>query len=244
MCRLLAYATRSQTTIPEFIGPEFSGFVDLSNIHKDSWGLAFDSDQKMRVEKTPGTAAQDSQFSQSLQSHPSTGALLHFRWASPGLAVTQENAHPFAYQDISLIHNGAITPYGALEPLVAPEFLSLREGTTDTELYFLFLLTYIKKFGFLAGVNKAIETIRAQFTYSSINSMIMNKDYLIVLSEHDPENKPSWADEIYYELRYRVDENGIAVASSGWNQDGWTLMPNHSLLTFNRNDFSHILRAI
>ena len=65
--------------------------------------------------------------------------------------------------------------------------------------------------------------------------MIMNSDYLIITSEHDPNNKPDWADEIYYELRYRLDENGIAVASSGWNQKGWTLMNNHQMLVVDRN---------
>jgi hypothetical protein len=36
-------------------------------------------------------------------------------------------------------------------------------------------------------------------------------------------------------LRYRLDENGIAVASSGWNQEGWTLMNNHQMLVVDRN---------
>jgi hypothetical protein len=64
--------------------------------------------------------------------------------------------------------------------------------------------------------------------------MIINADYLIVTSEHDPLNKPSWADEIYYELRYRLDDTGIAVASSGWDQEGWMLMKNHQMLIVDR----------
>ncbi|MFM1967332.1 MAG: hypothetical protein RL590_189, partial [Actinomycetota bacterium] len=61
-----------------------------------------------------------------------------------------------------------------------------------------------------------------------------NSDYLIVASEHDPLNKPDWADDVYYELRYRLDENGIAVASSGWNQEGWRLLQNHQILIVDR----------
>jgi hypothetical protein len=74
--------------------------------------------------------------------------------------------------------------------------------------------------------------------------MIINSDFLIVVSEHDPLNKPSWADDLYYELRYRIDENGVAVASSGWDQSGWALMENHSILIVNRHDLTHQIRSI
>ena len=240
----MAYASRKTTTVPEFVGSEFPGFLELSKVHKDSWGLAYSAVTKFEVEKKPITAALDEDFPVALDSHPSTGALLHFRWASPGLGVTVNNAHPFVHDDLSLIHNGAITPYDSLAPLVAPEFLQLRRGTTDSELSFLFLLTNIKKNGFLVGVEETIATIRHSFAYSSINTMIMNSDYLIVISEHDPKNKPEWADEFYYELRYRIDRDGIAVASSGWRQDGWELMPNHSILIYDRRDFTFTLRSL
>jgi len=240
----MGYVSRTSTTLPEFVGPDFPGFVQLSNVHKDSWGLAYSAGNQMKVAKKAVTAADDSEFIETLMNSQSDGGLLHFRWASPGLGVNETNAHPFIYEDISLIHNGAIMPYESLAPLVAPRFLELRKGTTDSELYFLFLLTKIDELGFIPGVNAAIEIIRREFTYSSINSMIMSKDYLVVLSEHDPINKPDWADEIYYELRYRIDSDGVAVASSGWNQAGWELLPNHSILTFNRKHFSHSVRAI
>jgi len=110
----------------------------------------------------------------------------------------------------------------------------LRTGETDSELFFLFLLTEIEKSGFVAGVVNAIRKIKEGFKYSSINSMILNSDYLIVVSEHDPLNKPDWADDVYYELRYRLDENGVAVASSGWNQEGWKLLENHQILIVDR----------
>ena len=98
----------------------------------------------------------------------------------------------------------------------------------------LYLLTEIERLGFVGGVKECMRNIKDNFKYSSINSMIMNSEFLIVTSEHDPNNKPAWADEIYYELRYRLDDNGIAVASSGWNQDGWTLMNNHQMLVVDR----------
>lgn len=237
MCRLMAYSSKNQTTLPAFMGEAFQQFVALSKVHHDSWGLALVDKGSARLTKKAETAATSSDFSQVLTSSNATGGLLHFRWASPGLPVTEQNAHPFTFEDISFIHNGALSPYDAVKSLVAPKYANLQKGETDSEQFFLYLLTEIDQHGFVNGVKKAISTIKSEFKYSSINSMIMNSDYLIVTSEHDPANKPSWADDIYYELRYRIDENGIAVASSGWDQSGWNLLQNHQMLIVNRSTF-------
>jgi predicted glutamine amidotransferase len=234
MCRLLAYSAREKTTLPSFIGKDFSKFLELSNVHHDSWGLAIDDGTQTELLKAAETAINSQTFSDEVNSRSGTGALLHFRWASPGLPVSDENAHPFTHDDISFIHNGALSPYDALQDLVSAELLEQRTGQTDTELFFLYLLTEIRKSDFLTGVLNVINNVKTNFDYSSINSMIMNPDYLVVVSEHNPDNKPTWADEYYYELRYRSDENGFAVASSGWPQEGWSLIPNHRILIIDR----------
>lgn len=234
MCRLMAFSARTETTLPSFMGSAFQEFVELSKVHDDSWGLALSNGSTATVTKKAETAALSSSFQETVQSANSHGGLLHFRWASPGLPVTDANAHPFTYQDIAFIHNGALSPYDAVKSLVAPKFAELQQGETDSEQFFLYLLTEIERLGFIDGVKTCMRNIKTNFKYSSINSMIINSEYLIVTSEHNPNNKPDWADEIYYELRYRLDDNGIAVASSGWNQEGWTLMNNHQMLIVDR----------
>lgn len=234
MCRLMAFSSLKETTVPNFMGDAFSGFIELSNVHHDSWGLALTDSGSTRVLKKAETASASHEFQSAIQSESATGGLLHFRWASPGLPVKEVNAHPFTHGDVSFIHNGALSPYDALQSLVSPTFAQFRKGETDSEEFFLYLLTEIESSGFVSGVTHAMANVKANFKYSSINSMIMNSDYLIITSEHDPKNKPDWADEIYYELRYRIDENGVAVASSGWDQTGWTLMNNHEMLIVDR----------
>lgn len=234
MCRLLGYSSPNPTNIPNFIGPEFSAFIELSKVHHDSWGLAIDTGKETKVIKQAETAAASDAFATTVNQSSGIGGLLHFRWASPGLPVNDQNAHPFSHQGISFIHNGALSPYDALENQVEPQYIALRQGQTDSELFFLYLLTEISTKGFRAGVLDAIKDIKSNFKYSSINCMVMNSDYLIVVSEHDPVNKPQWADEVYYEIRYRLDENGFAVASSGWDQSEWTLIENHRILILNR----------
>jgi predicted glutamine amidotransferase len=230
----MAFSARTETTLPSFMGSAFQEFVELSKVHDDSWGLALSNGSTATVTKKAETAALSSSFQETVQSANSHGGLLHFRWASPGLPVTDANAHPFTYQDIAFIHNGALSPYDAVKSLVAPKFAELQQGETDSEQFFLYLLTEIERLGFIDGVKTCMRNIKTNFKYSSINSMIINSEYLIVTSEHNPNNKPDWADEIYYELRYRLDDNGIAVASSGWNQEGWTLMNNHQMLIVDR----------
>ena len=235
MCRLLAFSAKQQTTIPDFIGGDFPQFVALSSIHHDSWGVALESQDNLQLVKAAETAAKSLTFNSAISNSLGTGGLLHFRWASPGLPVKQENAHPFIHQDISFIHNGALAPYEALLGDIDEELLAHRSGDTDSELYFLYLLSEIQQSDFVSGTLNALKSIRSGFKYSSINAMIMNSEYLIVISEHDPNNKPDWADDVYYELRYRIDENGVAAASSGWNQVGWELLENHQVLVVNRN---------
>lgn len=234
MCRLLGYVSAAPTSVANFAGSSFSEFVNLSEVHKDSWGLCLVDHETAVLHKSAETAAISERFKDLVGAKTATGGLLHFRWASPGIEVNDENAHPFSYEDMAFIHNGALQPYDALLPEISKEFLELRTGSGDSELFFLFALTKIKELGFLPGVMAAVRAIKDSYEYSSINSMFLNSEYMVVISEHHPNNRPSWTDEKYYEIRYRLDQSGCLVASSGWSQDGWTLMPNHSALIVDR----------
>ena len=234
MCRLLGYVASKPTSLAEFAGPHFKEFVKLSEVHKDSWGLCLVDSDKAELKKSAEVAVSSSAFDQISKNESSSGGLLHFRWASPGIEVNDLNAHPFSHEDMCFIHNGALSPYDVLIPEIPAEFLKLRKGSGDSELFFLFALSKIKSLGFVPGVLESIRTIKSNYGYSSINSMFLNSNYLVVISEHHPDNRPSWTTPEYYEIRYRLDSSGCLVASSGWSQDGWTLMPNHSALIVNR----------
>src|SRR5919199_979050 len=51
--------------------------------------------------------------------------------------VELSKTHPFTDGRMAFAHNGAIRPASALDALVAPELRADREGTTDSERYFL-----------------------------------------------------------------------------------------------------------
>ena len=232
MCRLLGYSSQSPTTFGEVVGDNFDQFVKLADDHCDGWGIATSEGKSAELYKEPVAATKSESFKQQLESHKSSSALLHLRWATAGMAINENNTHPFTYQDISFIHNGSISPFDCLDPLIDQKYLSLAKGSTDSERYFLFLLTQIEKHGFIEGVKSGLTYIKNNCSYSSINMMITNKDYFAAACVYNQERIPDrFKDQTdYYHLKYTKHEGQVVVASSGWDQAGWEEIPNGSLL--------------
>jgi len=232
MCRLLGYSSLTPTTFSEAVGSNFNQFVSLANDHCDGWGIATTSNHKAELYKEPVAATKSAHFKKQLEKHKSNAALLHLRWATEGMPVNENNTHPFTYQDITFIHNGSITPSTALDPLIDKNYLSLAKGTTDSERYFLYLLTQIENHGFIEGVKTGLSYIKNNCTYSSINMMIINDQSFMAACIYNQDKIPDRfkSSPDYYHLKYDTKNNQVVVASSGWNQEGWQEIPNGSVL--------------
>ena len=125
MCRLLGYSSQTPTTFGEVVGENFNQFVKLADDHCDGWGIATSEGNGADLYKEPVAATKSANFKEQLESHKSSSALLHLRWATAGMAINENNTHPFTYQDISFIHNGSFTPFVCLDPLIEKKYLQL-----------------------------------------------------------------------------------------------------------------------
>ena len=246
MCRLMGYVSPNKTSFPAIVGDYFSDFVALSSVHCDGWGLSTidQSGRGIVLNRKVEAAAESSTFDATVAKNIADGALLHLRWATKGLSVSENNTHPFMYEDYSFIHNGSIFPPDAIAPFIDPKFNSLIVGETDSEHYFYLVMTEVEKLGLVAGVKSALAIIKDHGDITSLNCMLMNRDYFLTVSEHDTARKPDWAPDDYYEIKYLPTPEGVLFASSGWNQPGWMTLDNHHAALVNRSSFEIEVIAI
>ena len=237
----MGFASKNSSSFPNLLGADLDNFLKLSLEHPDGWGYSqSDSSSESAIKfREPIPALQSKHLHEQID-QKSDGALLHFRWASKGLDINEKNSHPFTYGDTTFIHNGSFAPFDILEPYISEKYKSFFEGDTDSERYFYFLLTEIDKHGFVQGIKSALALIKSKISHSSANMMIMNHDYFVTACRYNQDRIPlAFAqDSDYYELRFKHVPSGIIVASSGWDQGDWTLIPNDSILIFDRTQQS------
>ena len=235
MCRLLGWATRAPVTLHGLLGEEdLLDFTELSVKHGDGWGVARATEDGAKVHKRPDTARDSRSFALWARTHATDLGLAHLRWATMGLSVGIENTHPFTDGNVAFAHNGSVLAPGSLDRLADPTVTRLRRGTTDSERYFLALLTRMAD-----GVpphealRATADEIARTSPFTSLNCLLMTPDELIALCRYDPAGPLEDTDPEYYRLRYRVTDDAVVVSSSGWGRD-WQELANGDLLVVRR----------
>jgi glutamine amidotransferase len=118
----------------------------------DGWGIALYADGSVapRIERRSTAAFADLRFSEVAARACAHTVVAHVRRASVG-APGLENTHPFAYGRWTFAHNGTVTCFESIAPRMAaetaPGLLRGRRGTTDSELFFLWLLSRLARGG-------------------------------------------------------------------------------------------------
>ncbi|HEY5990703.1 MAG TPA: class II glutamine amidotransferase [Streptosporangiaceae bacterium] len=249
MCRLLAYCARERVSVADLIGEDgFRDFTALSAFHSDGWGVAWYDAGRVRTRKSARRAVDDPLYDRLGHTRLSEVGLVHLRWATPGLPVGTRSAHPFRRGELAMAHNGAIHPQDRLGDLLPPAWEQRLTSGTDSERYFLHVMSRLaaRDGDMCAAIADTAAHIRRQFHPNSLNAVFLAPDAVYAVSWHDPANIPAAAmvsrgytgppEHLtgYFHLCHRVSDHCVVVASSGWPQDGWDMLPNGSVLVIDR----------
>lgn len=248
MCRLLGYCSDRDASLEDLIGADgLREFTGLSALHGDGWGMAWYSGAEPVIRKSPIRADCAPEYDKLTREPLGQLGLLHLRWATPGLAVNERNSHPFRHGQFAFAHNGAIHPQHRLAEMLPADWESQLAGTTDSERYFLLIMSLLAERGgdMVAAIAGAAADIDARFEPTSLNAMLLCPDKLYAISWYHRERVPEARLRAhgyhqqaqiaaYFDLAYRATDNALVVASSGWPQPGWTPLENRHVLVCDR----------
>jgi predicted glutamine amidotransferase len=163
--------------------------------------------------------------------------MVHLRWATLGLPVVPANTHTFAGtaptgEDVAFAHNGSISPPSALDELLTGEQQAAVRGTTDSERYFRAVLSAAAEAPLEQALARTVATVADGMHFTSLNCLLLTPDTLYAACRFDPERKDEGED--YFHLRYRVTDDAVVVASTGWGSD-WQVLGNGSVLAVRRD---------
>jgi predicted glutamine amidotransferase len=230
MCRLFGWAG-PRMSAEERLGSDVENLISLSTMHCDGWGVAWSDGGVVRRQREARAAHESELFRPALHDAVGEVGAVHLRWATGDLSRRLANTHPFASGDVAFIHNGALPIDDALLSLIDPDLAEQFEGDTDSERYFLAVVSALRSTGDVAAAFSSVisRLDAAGSTYSSLNAMWVESGRLIVVQCHEPSRRAATHPEDYYYLNYRVDDMGASIWSTGV-RDGGTAMPNRSVL--------------
>jgi len=200
--------------------------------HKDSWGMARSNENQTamrQVDRQLGSAFQSANFLSALDSvsRPPHIFLCHLRKASPDVAVSLANAHPFFALEWAFMHNGTV-----FDPKRLPSntSLPLTSDESDSEYLFHFLLD--KLLNRPNGQRDAEALLDAlahiQVEYTALNALISNGRNLYTLCQYAKHSD-------YYTLYYYQTPTAVIICSqplqsNALKPDNWQRLANHAVM--------------
>jgi glutamine amidotransferase len=161
MCRFVAYYATQPIRAAGLLADDRNALLAQScrdlrgESHGDGWGVGwyegdlhpFIGPKLVRSEKA---AVDDPLYRETVAQIVSPLAIGHVRQASVG-NLSLANTHPFTVGCWLFAHNGTLQNFSLVSPTleaeIGPELLKHRQGTTDSELIFLWLLAGLTKLG-------------------------------------------------------------------------------------------------
>lgn len=237
MCRILGYVAAAPTSLREILGADgLDAFTALSAQHRDGWGMAWaQPDGTIAVEKASDPADRSDRWRALAETRLSDTGVVHLRWATPPLEVTGVNNHPFVRDGMAFAHNGRVLPVAGVEELVPEALKADLDGTTDSERAFAVIRSRTAESGdIISGLRSAARDLIAGFTCTSLNCTLLTASTLYAVSCYDEALRPLPDEPEHFALRWRRSREAVVVASTGWAQDDWRVVPNGHALVIDR----------
>lgn len=254
MCRLAAYtgpSIRLQSIISEpvhsLLQQSVSAREAALSVNGDGFGVCWYGD-----DKTPGQyrdimpAWSDPNLANVCRMVSSDLFLAHIRASTHG-ETARANCHPFVFGQWSYMHNGQIPHIQRLrrelENELSDELYHSRSGTTDSELFFLLLLSM----GFEKDPQTAWERAFARITTDRrhdddavrMTCVLSDGERLYAFRQSSDQQSPT----LY--LNSQIHAGGYALASEPLDRqtDNWTVVPENSFCVIDRERYREVLLA-
>lgn len=237
MCRLLGFVSRKPVSVNHLLEDVLESFIEVSRHHDDGWGLAwYDEHGHLHMSKAPEAAHASEEFAHTVEEIRTDAMISHVRWATPGFSLCFENTHPFTYNRMAFAHNGAVAPNEKLEGFIAPHLQSEIAGMTDSERYFLALLSEIENAPPVEAFRTHLRSMHQHMQSSSLNCLLLTPEALYAVCDFDANAPLAQKDPDYFHLQYQVRPDAIVVGSTGLNQDvGWEILRSGQMLVVERD---------
>ncbi|WP_051950924.1 class II glutamine amidotransferase [Actinacidiphila yeochonensis] len=236
MCRFVGVVADEPAPVSRLIGDDLEPFLSLACEHEHGWGVAHRTpDGAIRVTKAPERADRSERLRAWLDSCVTDMAVVHLRMASPGLALSPGNTHPFGDTRAAFVHNGDFRPRDCLDAVIDRQLLDAAEGQTDSERYYLAVRTRMD-----AGAPpaKAVAQVADEIRmladgYVALNCLLLTPESLYVYRDHDPASEViTRRGGAFFDLYRRTGDGRTLVASEGWPHPEplWQRVPRRTVL--------------
>ncbi len=209
MCRMIGFVSSDQISVL----PYFNALINQAQYgknapHKDGWGFSTYAEGEFDFKKSLKPVFEDKYMGPSR----AFAAVFHARQASPSTKIVYQNAHPFIFQRDqkiwSFAHNGTINNL--------PESLG---NELDSKIYVNLIEDGMKRFEPSKAYKMAVEIIKKDCKFSSINSFLASDDEFMAVRVSDDGHK----------LFYRISPTLFEISTEPLDES-WAEMNNDAMI--------------
>ncbi len=242
MCRLFGLVANREVDVKFSMLEASNRFKNQGEYNPHGWGIGWYENGIARIFKRGENAFYSSTFNEKVKEIKSKIVIAHVRYASSGSSYSDNNAHPFLYENWIFAHNGTINQKRISSFLKAPYNQNFSSEPIDSEVYFRFLLQSIdEEKDIIEGLKKAIREVIKDC--NGANFLLSNGENLYAFRfgkslyylERDPFDEPMRAlskeTQMLLESKKIANEKAVIIATEKITPDEkWKELKDNLLL--------------